>query len=122
MHGFNAWHRAADQGSLDALEILWIWTKEAEISKDELLLSQNEWGYNAFQLAGMNKHEETLKRMLVWAKGKQLLTNELENNLLINEDPAACMAWNKATTLDRLEALQKKLIGLKKWKFRKMNC
>ena len=48
MYGYNAWHQAAEQGSLQALETLWIWTKEVELNTDELLLAQNLNGYTAF--------------------------------------------------------------------------
>ena len=31
-YGFNACQRAAEQGRLEALETLWIWTTEAELN------------------------------------------------------------------------------------------
>ena len=41
-----AWQQSVDQGSLQVLEVLWIWAEESEINSDELLLAHNfEWIY-----------------------------------------------------------------------------
>ena len=58
-----AWHLAAFRGSLEALEILWNWSKEVELNTDELLLSKTTDEHTAFQMAAQNKYLETLKRM-----------------------------------------------------------
>ena len=50
-YGYNAWHRAARRGSLEALETLWSLAKEAELNTDELLLAQTRDRYTAFLLA-----------------------------------------------------------------------
>ena len=51
MYGYTAWHRAAVAGSLETLETLWIWIKEAELNLEELLLAQSFSGYMAWQMA-----------------------------------------------------------------------
>jgi len=66
--GYTAWHRAADKGSLHALEILRNWAKEAELNPEELLLAQNGTGYTAWQIAAHKSHLEELKKLWVWAK------------------------------------------------------
>jgi len=49
-YGRIAWHRAALNGSLEAMETLRSWVKEAELNTDELLLVPTADGYTAFQL------------------------------------------------------------------------
>ena len=114
MHGFNAWHRAADQGYLYEIEIIWIWTKEAEINKYELLLSQTKCVHNAFQLAARNNHVETLKGMWDWPEETQLNPNELKNKLFLSKDSDRYMAWHHAVDQGTLEALETLWIWAKK--------
>ena len=40
-HGFTAWHQAALNGSLEALETLLRFAKIAELKPDEIVLAQN---------------------------------------------------------------------------------
>ena len=68
MKGSTVWQRAAEFGSLEALETLWRLAKEAEHNPDELLLAQNGEGVTAFQLAAWNNHVETLQKLWVWAE------------------------------------------------------
>jgi hypothetical protein len=75
--GYMAWHRAAEQGNLQSLEKLWIWSKEVQINTDELLLPESEKGYTAFHLAVNSHHVETLKKLCVWAKQTQIYTKDL---------------------------------------------
>ena len=49
-----AWPLAAFRGSLEALEILWNWSKEVELNTDELLLSKTTDELTAFQMAAQN--------------------------------------------------------------------
>jgi len=37
-HGYTVWHRVGEEGSLEVLEILWSWAKEAGINPEDLLL------------------------------------------------------------------------------------
>ena len=53
-YGYTAWHRAAAEGSLEALELLWSLAKEAKLNTDEFLLAQTRKGYTAFLLAARN--------------------------------------------------------------------
>jgi len=82
-YGCIAWHRAAQNGNLWALETLWIWSKGAEINRNELLLAQTGEGFTASQLAAENKNIEILKGLCFWAEEAQLNPNELQKNLLL---------------------------------------
>ncbi len=105
--GQTAWHRAADQGSLEALELLWSLAKEAKLNTEELLLSQSGVEYiTAFQLAARSKNVRMLNRMWVWAEETQLNPNELKNKLLLTEDWYGYTAWHRAADRGRLEVLE----------------
>jgi hypothetical protein len=67
-YGYTAWHRAAEGGSLEALELLWIWAKEVEVNQVELLLAESEDGKTAFSLAEEKNHEGILQALSDWAK------------------------------------------------------
>jgi len=66
--GYIAWHRAAEEGSLEALETLRRWVKEVELNTDELLLVETGDGHTAFHLAAWKNHAVTLKKLWVWAE------------------------------------------------------
>ena len=91
-----AWHRAAEEGSLEALETLWSWAKEAELNPDELLLFPTCEGNTAFHWAAQKNHVETLKKMWVWAEELQLIRKELKKNLSLAKDKYKCIAWHRA--------------------------
>ena len=50
-YGYIAWHRAAESGSLETLEILWSWAKEVGLNMDELLLAQSRYEKTALHMA-----------------------------------------------------------------------
>jgi DNA-binding FadR family transcriptional regulator len=80
------WHQAAEEGNLESLETLWIWSKEVEINTDELLLAKTGKEYTAFYLAAKNNHVETLKKMWVWAEEMQINPKELKKKLFLATD------------------------------------
>jgi ankyrin repeat protein len=94
--GFIAWHQAALEGSLEAMEILRSWVKEAELNTDEMLLVPDADGYTAFPLAAGNNHAETRKKMWVWAEETQLNPKELKKNLFLAKDKDGFIAWHLA--------------------------
>jgi len=65
------WHRAAESGNLEALEILWSWAKHAKINRDKLknsfFLVQNDERQAAFHKAAED-NIEILEKQFVWAK------------------------------------------------------
>jgi len=67
-YGCTTWHRAPTGRSLELLKALCIWSKEDELNRDEIFLTQTVDGFNAFRMAGQNNHIETLKKLWIWAK------------------------------------------------------
>ena len=63
-HGYNAWHRAADKSSLEALETLWSLAKEVELSPDELLLAQIAQGLTPLHKAAEKNHIENIREIV----------------------------------------------------------
>lgn len=49
--GYTVWHREANRGGLQALEVLWIWAKRAGLNivemNNNLFLAQNKFGETA---------------------------------------------------------------------------
>jgi ankyrin repeat protein len=105
-YGNTAWHGAAQSGSSKALETLWMWAKEVELNRDELLLAQTLDGLTAFQLAAEKNHVEILKKLWVWAGETQLNPFEMKNNLLLAKGGYGYTAWHRAALGGSLEALE----------------
>jgi len=53
---YIAWHHAACFGRLEALQTLWSWAKEVEVTSDELLLTKSWEGFTAFEMATERNH------------------------------------------------------------------
>jgi ankyrin repeat protein len=113
-YGYNAWHRAAQFGSLEALETLWSLAKEVELDTEELLLSQTGEGYTAFHLAAETNHVETLLKMWVWAEETQLNPKVLKKNLFLAKDNHGSIAWHLASLEGNIEALEALWVWAKK--------
>ena len=71
-NGYTMWQRAAERGSLEALDALWYWAKEGKLNTVEMLLAQTVDGYTVFQLAADNSHVETLNKLWIWAEEMQI--------------------------------------------------
>ena len=85
-YGCIAWHQAAETGSLEALEILWIWAKKVRLSTDELLLAQSRYGESALHMAAKGNHGVMLQKMWVWVEEMHVNSNELKKKLLLARD------------------------------------
>jgi ankyrin repeat protein len=105
-YGFIAWHYAAEEGSLQALETLWSWGKEVELNTDELLLARSGVGLTAFQLAAENNDVKTLHKLWSWAEEGQLNRNELKKKLILAKDQYGYTAWQRAAPQGSLLALE----------------
>ena len=104
-YGNTAWHGAAQSGSSNALETLWMWAKEEQLNTHDLLLAQNEEGHTTWQLAAQTGHLKLLQKLGVWAKEAQLKPDELKNNLLLPKDQYGYTLWHRAAESGSLEAL-----------------
>jgi len=105
-YGFTVWHRAALEGSLETLEILWSMAKEAELKPDELFLAQSEDGITAFHMAARGNHVGILENFCIWAEEAQVKGNEIKKELLLAKDQYGLTAWHHAATNGSLEALE----------------
>jgi hypothetical protein len=70
--GYIAWRRAAQRGSLGALQTLWSWAKKVGLNTDEILLAKNKQRYTARQLETKRLHLDALVELGVLEKGAQL--------------------------------------------------
>jgi ankyrin repeat protein len=77
-YGKTAWHQEAIFGRLAALENLWSWAKEVELSPDALLLAQSERGQTVLHMAAEKNHTEILQKLWMWAEEAQQNANELK--------------------------------------------
>jgi hypothetical protein len=82
-YGYTAWHRAAQEGSLEALETLCSFAKEVELKPDELLLARDEGGVTALHMAAYGNHVGILKKLWVWTEESEMNVNELKKKLLL---------------------------------------
>jgi ankyrin repeat protein len=103
--GSSAWHWAAYSGSLEALETLRNFAKEAEINTDELLLAQIVDEHTAFHLAAKENQVKVLKKMWVWAEETKPNPNKLRKKLFLAKNNVGFTAWHIAAFFGRLGAL-----------------
>jgi ankyrin repeat protein len=104
-YGYTAWHRAAEEGCLEALEI-WNWAKEVGLNPDELLLAKTKAGITALLMAVQENHTGILQKLWVWAEEGQLNSNELKENLLLAKDNEGFTAWHYAARFGRLRGIR----------------
>jgi len=94
--GYTAWHRAAEKGSLEGLEILRGWAREAELNSEKLLLFQSGKGYAAWQIAAQKFNLEALKTLWAWGKEQKMHTNELKTTFSLAKDWEGYTPWHRA--------------------------
>jgi len=105
-NGYIAWHYAAAEASLQALETLWMWSKEVKLNTDELLLARSRFGLTAFQLAAENNGVGTLQKLWSWAEEGQRNPNELKKKLFLDKQDDGYTAWQRAAGKGSSQALQ----------------
>jgi ankyrin repeat protein len=86
----------AERDSLEALDILQSWAKEAEINTDKSLLTQTGEGEISFKLAEEKNFIQTLKKMWDWAEEKQMNTKKLKKSLFLAKSKNGYTAWHRA--------------------------
>jgi hypothetical protein len=75
------WHRAAEQGSLQALEKLWSWSKEEGLKtvkmNIKLLLAKNKFGQTAWDIATTKPfYNDVSEKLCEIAKEAKMILNE----------------------------------------------
>jgi ankyrin repeat protein len=105
-YGNTAWLTAAQSGSAEALNILWLWAKEAVLNPHELLLAQDNDGNTAWQLAAQTWHLKILQKLGAWFQEVELNPDDLNNKLLLAKDQHGYTVWHRAAEIGSLEALE----------------
>ena len=74
--GRKVWYYAAEKGSLELIDKLWVWAKgelsSLHLLKNKIFLSRNANGVNASHLTAMRGNVEILDKLWGWAKELQL--------------------------------------------------
>jgi predicted transcriptional regulator len=91
----TAWHLAAENSSIEVLEKILEWAKEAQVNtnelKNKLILTKSGAGISAWHLAAEKSSANALGKLWGWAKEAQLNSGELQNKLLFGQ------YWNGRT-------------------------
>ena len=104
--GSTAWHLAAETGTVEVMETIRSFVKEAQINTHELLLDKNRKGENVCQVAVENNNLKLLEKIWEWCKEAQLEPNELMNKLILAKDHCGYTAWHRAAKNGSLGALE----------------
>jgi hypothetical protein len=99
------WHLAAALCSNETLQLLWNFSKEAEINTEELLLAETGKVYTAFQIAAVKNQVETLKKMWFWAENHKSI-QELKKKLFLATDMDRYIARHRTAEKGNLESLE----------------
>ena len=105
----TAWHWAAQEGHIKAVENLWGWAK-VQITqgdlKNELLLGKDLEGRTAWHGAAKRGRVEMLVKLWDWAKELQLKQEELRNQMYLSKDMFGQTAWHMAAGEGHVEVLE----------------
>ena len=110
MYGINAWHLAANAGSVEILGKMWDWAKIIHLEPQEMrdeLFSKDNYQQTAWHKAAELGHVEVLDKLWDLAKELQLKPEELRNELLLSKDKSKKTAWQKAAERGQVEILEK---------------
>jgi len=88
-NGRTVWHMAAERGSVELIDKLWVWAKEKlpdpNLLKNKLLLYRDKHGVNAWYLAAMTGSVQILGKLWDWAKELQLKPETLKTKFYLSK-------------------------------------
>ena len=80
---------AAEKGSVELIDKLWVWAKEGlpdpNFLKNKLLLSRDKHGLNAWYIAAMTGSVQILGKLWDWVKELQLKPEGLKTEFLLSK-------------------------------------